>query len=122
MRFKRVAVRISFSVLLFTLIISACSCSVVNTDSINYIPKGSIDKNVWNKSIQSADKLANVITSKYTNPEREEYLIQNESVKILQGTGTGNTDTSFYSNTGNAYFEKSLSLYIKDKNREYYSN
>ena len=47
--------------------------------------------NEWSSCIRSADKLSNMIVSKFTNTERTRYMIQNDSVKIVQNTALGNT-------------------------------
>lgn len=88
---KKIVVKIITFLLLFTVGISLCSCGVINTNGIDYIKTTSINMDDWSYCIQSADKLSNVIVSKFTNTERTRYMIQNDSVKIVQNTALGNT-------------------------------
>ena len=88
---KKIVVKIITFLLLFTVSISLCFCGVTNTNGINYIKKTLINMNEWSSCIRSVDKLSNMIVSKFTNTERTRYMIQNDSVKIVQNTALGNT-------------------------------
>ena len=108
-------------ILILAIILSFCSCSVIQRKYPPAKDNGNIDMNTWSESIERAESLENSVISKYSNADRDEYFIKNKTFELKHKLGSDST-VSFLSDSGNVYFEDSLNLYIKDENGIYYSD